>query len=113
MTATEIVMKRTGVAEDEASYYVELAVLRICKFLKVEEIAIQDYLFPVVDIATLLYQMDNSVKNSKSHLGYETNSFSEGGVSVSKKGMTGSDIRSKYDDAINDVLNDLGGIRFL
>lgn len=114
MTATEIVMNRTQIDEDKATYYVNLAVLRISKFLKVDEISIQDYLFPVSDIATLMYQLDESTKNSKEHLGYDSKSFSEGGVSVSQTGMKGSDIRAMYTKEIDDVLASLiGGIRFL
>lgn len=119
MNAVEILMRRSDISEDDAAYYVNMAESRVCLFLKIDKATadISNYLFSVADIATLMYQMDESVKNSKSNLGYSSRSFSEGGVSTSGSAMNGSDIRAVYDAEINKILDNLddsaGKVRFL
>ena len=119
MNAVEILMRRSGISEDDAVYYVNMAESRVCLFLKIDKNTanLDSYLFSVADIATLMYQMDESVKNSKSNLGYSSRSFSEGGVSTSGSAMNGSDIRAVYNAEIDNILNNLddvaGKVRFL
>lgn len=110
MKAIHIVMKRTGLVEDDASYYVCLAESRVRLFLELTPLAdLSQYMFEIADIATLMYQMDASVKQTEDSLGYKSKSFSEGGVSVSSSGLTGSEIRQSYDDEIQEILNRLKG----
>lgn len=119
MTAIEILMRRSDISEEDAAYYVDMAESRVCLFLKIDKSSadISAYLFSIADIATLMYQMDASIKNTKSTLGYSSRSFSEGGVSTSGSGMTGADIRVTYESEINQILNNLdnnaGKVRFL
>jgi hypothetical protein len=118
MTAIEIVMKRTEISEDDAAYYVKLAELRVRKFLELESTdELDEYLFGIADIATLMYQYDKSTKQANASLGYSNRSISEGSVSKSETAMTGSAIRETYEDAINDILRNLDGdvlgVRFI
>lgn len=118
MTAIEIVIKRTGISEENADYYVTLAEMRVRNFLKLEPLSdVSQYMFAISDIATLMLQMDKSTKNAEASLGFQSKKLSEGGVSKSESGMTGSYIRSQYEDEIQDILNSLldgsGQVRFL
>lgn len=109
-TPVEIVMRRAGVDEYTAAYYVGLASMRVRQQLKLDsDVCLTDYTFPVSDIATLMWQSDTSTKQSSATLGYQSKSFSEGGVSKSETGMTGQAIWNTYESAIQDVLNNLDG----
>jgi hypothetical protein len=111
-------MKRTGVPEDEAIYYINLAELRIRSFLHLHKSAELDlYLLQTADVATLLYQLDTATKNSAETLGLTSLSVSEGGVSRSESGLSGSDIRETYETEIYNILASLEtngrAVRFL
>lgn len=105
--AVQIIM-RQGIKECDAAYYVDLAAERIAFYKKMP---VNDcycrYVFKIADIASLLYQRDKSIVNTAETLGYQSQSFSEGGVSVSQSGMTGSDISDKYESRILDILHNL------
>lgn len=110
MTAVEIVMKRAGLDEENSAYYVELAEMRVRSHLGLGEGAsLSEYIFPVSDIATMMWQSDTSTRQSSASLGYESESFSEGGVSRSKKSMNGSVIWGVYEQSIQAVLDNLDG----
>lgn len=110
MTAVEIVMKRAGLDEENAAYYVELAEMRVRSHLELDEDeSLSKYVFPVSDIATMMWQSDKSTKQSSASLGYESESFSEGGVSRSKKSMNGSVIWGTYARSIQEILDNLDG----
>jgi hypothetical protein len=111
MTAEEIVIKRTNMTAEDASYYVEMAGRRVCEYLGLdygsEETDLTGYTFAIADIATLYYQKDQSTIAMAGHYGYNTESFSEGSVRASYGVMTGGAIYSTYDDAINNILSGL------
>lgn len=115
LSATEIVMKRNGLSEDESDYYVRLAGARVKSFLNLNsDDSLEQYLFAVVDIATLMYQQDVSIRNAKETLGLNSYSVSEGGISKSQTSASGADIRTTYETEINDILSGLNGkVRFL
>lgn len=117
-SAITIVMKRTAITEEDASYYVELAEARVRLYLNLDaNTDVEKYVFAISDIATLLYQIDASTKQTANSIGFKSESFSEGGVSVSKSGLTGAEVREQYEAAIQDVLSNLDGnigkVRFL
>lgn len=106
MTAKEIVIRRTGMSEDDAEFYISMAEQRVIDYLHLPSDAdLTPYTLPIADIAVLYYQRDESNKNLAATLGYTTVSFSEGSVSESHGTMTGASVNSTYDDAILDVLN--------
>lgn len=110
MTAEQIVIRRTGMSQADAEFYVALAEQKIREYLHLDaEADLSPYLMSTADIAVLYYQKDESTKNVSSSYGYKTESFSEGGVSESHGTMTGADIQTTYDSAINDVLAGLDG----
>ena len=117
-SATQMIMHRTRISEDDAAYYVNLAEMRIRDFLGLGESSpLDSYLFGIVDIATLMYQADTATKNSESSLGFKSESMSEGGVSKSCTAYTGSEIRETYETEIRNVLeslvNDAGKVVFI
>lgn len=110
MTAEEIITKRTDMSEEDAAFYVAMSEARVRAYLHLADDAdVSAYTFQIADIAVLYWQKDTSTKQSTATLGYESTSFSEGGVSKSVSGMTGSAIQSMYDTAINDILAGLDG----
>lgn len=115
LSAIEIVIKRTGLSEDDSDYYVTFAAARVRDRLGLSaDVNVDEYMFKIADIATLLYQEDMSIRNAKHTLGYESYSVSEGGISKSQTGMTGSDVHAKYESEISDILNSIGGgVKFL
>ena len=119
MTALDIIKKRTGLGTEEASYYEELAEARVTSYLNISEGAdLSVYMFQIADIAVLMYQQDRATQNASAVLGFESHSFSEGGVSESVSGATGQAIWEQYSRAIDDVLSTLdnaprGVVRFL
>ena len=111
MTAIEIVERRTEMGTADATFYVGLAEARVRSYLHLESDAdVSAYTAQVVDIAVLLWQKDQSTKNTSSSLGYSRETFTEGGVSHSVASMNGSLILATYENAIVDVLNTLDGI---
>lgn len=108
MTATEMVIKRTGMSAEDATYYVEMAERRVCEYLGLDyedpTTDLSPYTFGIADIATLYYQKDQSSLALAGSYGYSSESFSEGAVRKSKTNWTGSYVYSTYDDAINRVL---------
>lgn len=125
MTAVEMMMKRMGLNEDTAAYYVDIAENRVLIYLDANKRPapkthkkkhdIDEYMrkhvFKIFEIASLYYQMDQSTKNAESSLGYSSHSYSEGGVSVSETGMTGSKITDEYEHRILNVLHNLDDIK--
>lgn len=112
MDAKSIAIKRTGMSSDDADIYVAMAEARIRDYLDLPDDAdMSAYTFATADIAVLYWQMDQSAQHASSFLGFESQSFSEGGVSRSQTAMTGADIRSTYEAAIVDVLAGLSGSR--
>lgn len=120
MTAIEIVMRRTGMSQEDAEFYVAMAEARIRSYLHLgDEADLSSYVFATADIAVLYYQKDQSNMNLSKSYGWNSESFTEGGVSTSHNLMNGATVQSTYDNAINDVLIGLdsdGGVsvvRFL
>lgn len=105
MTATEIVIRRTGMSQVDAEFYVAMAEARVRAYLNLEDGAdLSSYTFAIADIGVLYWQKDQSVSNLSKSYGYSTESFSEGGVSTSHGLMNGATVQSTYDTAINDIL---------
>ena len=108
--AVQMLMHRTRMTEDDASYYADLSQLRIRNFLGLTESdPLDGYLFGIVDIATLMYQLDISLQHTEGSLGYKSESISEGGISKSVSTMTGSDVRAAYETEIENALENLKG----
>lgn len=105
MDEKQIIIRRTGMSNDDAEYYISLAKARIRGYLDLDDSAdLSKYVFPIVDIAVLYWQMDTSTKASASSLGFTSKSVSEGGVSKSVSGMTGSAIYGDYEASIMEIL---------
>ena len=103
----EIMMKRTGVGEEDADFYIEMAETKVRTYLNLEpEADISKYSFQVADIATLYWQKDTSVHQSQVSLGYASESFQEGNVRHTTASMTGSAIFATYDAAVLDIAGD-------
>lgn len=113
--AIDMMLRRTDISEDDARYYVDLAIERVCDYLKLHESDdIGTYVSGIVSIAVLMYQSDVACKNSNSSLGYKSESVSEGGISKSVTTYTGAEISYEYERQISDILAGLyGGIMFL
>ena len=112
MTAQEILKHRLSITDEELKYYISLAEMRVRNYLNLDsEADLTSYAIQIADIATLYYQKDTSNKNAQTSLGYESVSFSEGGVSESHKAMTGASVNDKYDNAILDVLYGLDNLK--
>ena len=112
MTAYEILKHRLNLSDEELKYYISLAEMRVRNYLNLDSTAdLSDYAIQIADIATLYYQKDTSNQNAQSSLGYESVSFSEGGVSESHKTMTGAKVNGTYDTAILDVLYSLDNLK--
>ena len=111
----QMLMHRLNIKEDDASYYVNLATLRVRDFLKCSDEEAREHLFAIADIAALMYQMDTASKAAESSLGYKSESLSEGGLSRSVTVSEGSDIHSEYETTINTILNKLinPGVMFI
>lgn len=110
MTAEQIVEKRTGMSQEDAGAYVDIAEAKVRTYLGLDDEAdLTPYTFQIAEIAVLYWQWDSSVQNSAHLLGMKSQSFSEGGVSESKSGMTGAEIQTQYEDAIRGVLEGLDG----
>lgn len=111
----QMLMHRLNIKEDDASYYVNLATLRVRDFLKCSEDEAREHMFAIADIAALTYQMDTASKNAESSLGLKSESVSEGGVSRSVTVSEGSAIHSEYETTIQNILNSLmnPGVVFL
>lgn len=103
----QMLMHRLDIKEDDASYYVNLATLRVRDFLKCSEDEAREHLFAIADIAALMYQMDVASKNAESSLGLKSESVSEGGLSRSVTVSEGSSIHSEYETSIQTILNKL------
>ena len=103
----QMLMHRLNIKEDDASYYVQLATLRVRNFLKCSEDEAKEHIFAIADIAALTYQMDTASKAAESSLGYKSESVSEGGVSRSVTVAEGSDIHSEYETTIQAILDKL------
>ena len=111
----QMLMHRLNIKEDDASYYVNLATIRVRDFLKVSDDEAREHLFAVADISALMYQMDKASKTAESSLGYKSESMSEGGVSRSVTVSEGSAIHSEYEATIQNILNSLisSGVMFI
>lgn len=115
----EIVKRRTSMSDDDAVFYTDMASSRIASYLDIAADFVAesaDYTFAIADIATLYYQLDNSIKNTAGSLGLASESFSEGSVSESHSYIDSSTITTDYDARILDVLNNIsnkGKVRFL
>ena len=111
----QMLMHRLNIKEDDASYYVNLATLRVRDFLKCSDEEAREHLFAIADIAALMYQMDTASKNAEGSLGLKSESMSEGGLSRSVTVSEGSDIHSEYEATINTILNKLinPGVMFI
>ena len=120
MNAIDIMVKRLNeeIDDDTACFYVKMAETKIRSYLKlVDDADLSQYLLSVVDLAILYYQKDKSIQHVSDTAGFKSESFSEGGVSESRSGMTSADINIQYDNAIADLLSqldsDLGTVIFL
>ena len=111
----QMLMHRLNIKEDDASYYVDLATIRVRDFLKVSEDEAREHLFAIADIAALMYQMDVASKAAEGSLGLKSESVSEGGVSRSVTVEEGSAIHSEYEATIQNILNSLisSGVVFI
>ena len=111
----QMLMHRLNIKEDDASYYVGLATIRVRDFLKCSEEEARTHLFAIADIAALMYQMDVASKAAEGSLGYKSESVSEGGVSRSVTVSEGSTIHSEYESTIQNILDKLinPGVVFL
>lgn len=108
MDAMDIVIKRTGMDETDADFYIAMAQERIKASIGDDAVNnLTAYKLAVADIAVLYYQMDTSVQQSSGMLGYSSQSYTEGDVKETVEGMTGSAIRSTYDADIQSVLDNL------
>lgn len=108
-TALEMVMRRTGLSAEDASYYVTLAEARVRSYLGLRNNAnIDDYVMQVADIAVLYWQRDTSDVNSGASLGYSSERFQEGQMSETHTTMTGSAIWATYERSILEVLHTIG-----
>ena len=65
----QMLMHRLNIKEDDASYYVQLATLRVRNFLKCSEEEAREHIFAIADIAALMYQMDTASKAAEDSLG--------------------------------------------
>lgn len=110
MTATEIVIKRTGMTQEDAEFYVEMAEEKVRAYLNLDPDAdLTPYVYQISDIATLYWQKDQSISQTKWSLGYGRETFQEGSVKHTIATMTGSVIFSTYDEAVINVLQTLDG----
>lgn len=111
MTAQELVIKRTGMSQEDADFYVELASERVRTYLHLDsEADLSAYTFQIADIAVLYWQRDQSTVQSQATLGYNRESFQEGNVRHTIANMTGSAIYATYDEAVIAVLATLDGM---
>lgn len=111
----QMLMHRLNIKEDDASYYVNLATLRVRDFLKCDEDEAREHMFAIADIAALTYQMDKASKTAEGSLGLKSESMSEGGLSRSVTVADGSSIHTDYETAIQTILNKLinPGVMFI
>jgi len=110
MTAEEIVIKRTGMSQEDAEFYVGMAEQKVRTYLGLDDEAdVSAYTFQIADIAVLYWQKDQSTLQSKFSLGYSRESFQEGSVRHTQAAMTGSAIFASYDAAVIAVLDTLDG----
>lgn len=107
-TALEMVMKRTGLSAEDATYYVTLAEARVRSYLGLQQTAsLDNYALQIADIAVLYWQRDTSEANSGASLGYSSERFQEGQMSETHTAMTGSVIWQTYERGILDILHTL------
>lgn len=102
------VIRRTGMEEEDAEYYVAKARARILR--RIPDIewteAVED---AAADIAVLLWQRDVATRNTIASLGYSKESIKEGAISKSKSAMDGTLVRSTYEDDIDRIIRSLAG----
>lgn len=111
----QMLMHRLNIKEDDSSYYVQIATIRVRDFLQCSEDEAREHMFAIADIAALTYQMDKASKNAEGSLGLKSESVSEGGLSRSVTVAEGSTIHADYETAIQDILDKLinHGVVFL
>lgn len=111
MTAREIVTMRTAMESDVASAYVRMAEGRVRSYLHYQEDDdVSGFNAVIADIAILLYDEDKARTASSAAYGtaeLESESFSEGGVSVRKDYRSGYDVAGAYEDMIAKKLSGL------
>lgn len=111
MTAKDIVIKRTGMSDEDADFYVGMAEAKVRSYLSLDnEADLSPYMFQVSDIAVLYWQKDQSTLQSRYSLGYGRESFQEGSVRHTTVTMTGEAIFATYDAAVTSVLETLDGM---
>ena len=127
MTAREIVTRRTAMDSDVASTYVRIAESRVRSYLHYEDDDDLSGFSPVIaDIAILLWDEDKArtaAEAAKNSADLSSESFSEGGVSVSKNYRSGFEVGGAYENMIAQKLatlsdfikatDDMNKVRFI
>lgn len=119
MTIQQIIIKRTGMSAEDAAYYEAIAAARVRAYLHIsdEHADLSAYMYAIANIAVLYWQMDNAIKQGAQSIGYQSESWSEGGVSHSVSSKDGSTLTASYEAAIRNELAAMNGgsgvVRFL
>ena len=122
MSAIDIVKRRTGMSDDDAQFYCELAEAKVRAYLRLKNDAdLSQYLPGIAEIAQVYWSQDQATANrtASGTYGVQSESFSEGGVSTSRTLIDGSKSVTDSDTAITRILESLvrhGGVsvvRFL
>ena len=109
MTASEIILLRTGKSGEKVNKYIELSEQEVRSYLHLPALEPLDkYVIAVADIAIVMMEKDDFYQNNPNGgVTVKGESFSEGGVSTSKTYLAGSEALSYFNDAIQDILKGL------
>lgn len=120
MNAVQILIRRTGMSEEDAQFYYSIAEDLVMKHVREVEgptccccrkpSDLSRFSYQIMSIATLMWQEDKSNAQASAGLGYESISFQEGNVSRKETALTGSYIRGAYGQAISDVLAEIDDV---
>ena len=109
MTASEILVNRYGLSPEDAALYSQIAEQELREYLNyTSEESMDRFASTVASIASLHFKKDKAIASASAGAGavpVKSESFSEGGVSVSKTYLAGGDLYTYYDDAVAKVLD--------
>ena len=112
MTAIEIVELRTGATSEEAGKYVSLADGMVREFLRYdEEESISRFSSTVAEVAGALYLADKARAAAQAGGAMKSQSFSEGGVSVSETYFSGGEAQASYLSQAGEALGKIARYR--
>lgn len=103
MTASEILINRYGMDPEKAELYASMAEQELREYLNYgADDSLARFASTVATAAALMFKKDEAVAagSASGSVPVKSESFSEGGVSVSKTYLAGGDLYSYYDDAV-------------